>query len=146
MKSIPIAVISALVLLPCAGKAQSLEQKQKYRAEQEQIDKSAEWVSEKCGIKITAEFDWKSGKFEDFSTYSPSAYCENALSAISTTCEDKDGKDAVKQTIRKVLCRFGGKEESKRSTKLNGSTLELTIAWDATNYHEYILGFLGKNL
>jgi hypothetical protein len=93
---------------------------------------------------MTGAFDWAGSKMEDLATYSPSGYCESAYTAPVQVCGDKDGKEAVQQKVKKVLCKFGGK--GKRVLKLNGGTLEFTIDWDAANNDDYVKAFLMKNL
>jgi hypothetical protein len=144
MNLVHVAILSTFALLPSLARAESLEEKKKHNYEQEQIDKSADSTDQRCGTKITGQFDWKGTKLEDFSTNSPSGYCEAAFNALSLVCDDKDGKEAVQKKVKKVLCKFGGKD--KRAIKLNGSTLEFTIDWGAANNDDYVKDFLMKKL
>lgn len=124
--------------------AESLGEKKKHKEQVEYLQKELDYTNEKCGTKITAEFDWSKSKLEDFDTYSAYGYCEATLDALESICEDADGKEAVQKDVKKVLCKFGGK--GSRSITLKKGVLEWVIEWEASNNQDFIKEYLMKTL
>jgi hypothetical protein len=124
--------------------AESLAEKKKHKEQVEYLQKELDYTNEKCGTKITASFDWSKSKLEDMDKYSAYGYCESALDALESICEDSDGKEAVQKDVKKVVCKFGAKD--KRAISLKGGTLEWTMDWEASNNADYIKEYLMKTL
>jgi hypothetical protein len=124
--------------------AENLAEKKKHKEQQEYLQKELDYTNEKCGTKITAEFDWSKSKLEDLDTYSGYGYCESVLDALETVCADDDGKAAIQKDVKKVLCKFGGK--GSRSVSLKKGTIEYVIEWDAANSADFVKEYLMKTL
>lgn len=127
-----------------AAYAESLAEKKKHKEQVEYLNKELEYTNEKCGTKITASFDWSKSKLEDMNTYSAYGYCEAALDALESICEDSDGKEAVQKDVKSLVCRFGGK--GSRAITLKKGVLDWTIEWEASNNGDYIKEYLMKTL
>lgn len=116
------------------------------KSTEEQFLKEIEWTDKKCGTKLEGAIDWKSfqkAKFRE-TNYSVSGYCDSALGGLESVCSDEDGKQAVQEGVKKVVCSFGGK--GKRALKLEKGTLTWTLDWEASNNDDFAKEWLLNNL
>lgn len=136
------------VLVATAASAQSLEEKEKWAKQDQYMADSIKNANEHCAIgdpKITNEFDKASFAKEDWQSHSPNAFCSTAFDNLRSLCSNTEGaKASVKEKIKKVVCRFGGK--GKFGLALVNGTFTYTVDWDEKNVDEKITGFLKKNL
>jgi hypothetical protein len=109
------------------------------RPEQEAaLIKNVERTNKRCGSDLTAKFDWTglpSGALKEFSA---AGYCGAVLDGIDRVCEDAPGKDAVKQKIKGMTCRFG----AERSISLKDGSLGYTINFNSSNDADFVYAYL----
>lgn len=145
MQQMFLALALAAFVVPSLAEAQSLGEKKKRKEQEEYLQKEVEYTQQQCGAKFPVSFDWAKFVLDDMQTYSAYGYCDSVLGALETVCGDADGKEAVQQKVKKVVCKFGGKD--KRAINLGkDGTLEWTIDWDAANNEDYIKEYLMKAL
>jgi hypothetical protein len=60
-------------------------------------------------------------------------------------CRDNPAaRDALRGRVQRYVCQYGGL--GRRTIALSGSTLTMTIDWEASNYGDYVGGYLGRVL
>jgi hypothetical protein len=122
--------------------AEAIKEKQVQPEQEAALAKNVERTNKKCGSGFTAKFDWSglpSGALKEFSV---AGYCGAALDGIERVCEDALGKDAVKQKIKSITCRFGG----ERSISLKDGSLGYTINFNSSNDADFVNAYLQSNL
>jgi len=122
--------------------AEAIKERQIQPEQEAALTKNVERTNKKCGSGFTAKFDWAglpSGALKEFSA---AGYCGAALDGIERVCEDALGKDAVKQKIKSMTCRFGG----ERSISLKDGSLGYTINFNSSNDADFVYGYLQSNL
>jgi len=122
--------------------AEVVKERQIQPEQEAALAKNVERANKKCGSGFTAKFDWSglpSGALKEFSA---SGYCGAALDGIERVCEDALGKDAVKQKIKSITCRFGG----ERSISLKDGSLGYTINFKSSNDADFVNAYLQGNL
>ena len=123
---------------------ESLGEKKIWREQEKYLAGEGTDMKDKCGKDIPASFDKPTYKDQLELNYSVYGYCAELYSALRTICADPDGKAAVQKKINKLECAFGGKD--KRALSLKDGTLKMIIDWDASNYGDFIIAWLLKNL
>ena len=144
IKSVASAVCVTLlagITLAKTASAENLAEKRKHKEQMEYLQKEIDYTNEKCGVKITGSIDWTGSVLEDFDKYSGYGYCEEALSALESVCEDQDGKDAVKEKVKTFVCKFG-----KREVTLKEGTLTWSAEWESSNNADFVKEYLMKAL
>jgi|GEM_PF-1363340 len=122
--------------------AEVVKERQIQPEQEAALAKNVERANKKCGSGFTGKFDWSglpSGALKEFSA---SGYCGAALDGIERVCEDALGKDAVKQKIKSITCRFGG----ERSISLKDGSLGYTINFKSSNDADFVNAYLQGNL
>ena len=122
--------------------AEAIKARQIQPEQEAALTSNVERTNKKCGSGLTAKFDWTglpSGALKEFSA---AGYCGAALDGIERVCEDALGKDAVKQKIKSMTCRFGG----ERSISLKDGSLGYTIDFNSSNDADFVYAYLQSNL
>jgi hypothetical protein len=136
------AVILNISLFPSSCFAQSLKEKKLFQGEEEALAKELSGIKTTCGSDISASFDWDGAKAEDLSKNSASGYCSAAISALEKVCSDDTGKEAVKSSVKSVVCKIG----AKREATLKDGVLSYVIQWDSANDKDFVYDYLMNNL
>ncbi len=121
--------------------AQTLQQRQQRTTDQTRFasDEIAP-TTQRCGRELPATINWDS--FDAEGQRRATTFCAEAYSALRSVCDSDLGRQAVTEKITSVVCRGG----SERGLALNAGVLEFTIDFEAPNYHDYLLEWLGNNL
>ena len=122
--------------------AEAIKEKRIQPEQEAALAKNVERTNKKCGSGFTAKFDWSglpSGALKEFSA---AGYCGAALDGIERVCDDALGKDAVKQKIKSMTCRFGG----ERAISLKDGSLGYTINFNSSNDADFVNAYLQSNL
>lgn len=122
--------------------AEAIKEKQIQPEQEAALTENVERTNKICGSSFTAKFDWTglpSGALKDFNA---AGYCGAALEGIARVCEDELGKNAVKQKIKSMTCRFG----SERSVSLKDGALGYTINFKSSNDADFVYVYLQGNL
>jgi hypothetical protein len=106
------------------------------------LAKDAADINKACGTDFSVNFDWAAAPNADLEHYSASGYCESALSAVRSICNDVAGSDAVKQKITRVSCGFA----AKRTIALKNGTLDYRINFNSVNDYDFVIEYLRNNL
>jgi hypothetical protein len=150
-----LAVVVGGVILISTGIAfadMTLRQREFAKAQDDYFKKEIDSANEKCETKFNAKIDWLSFKAEidkaldgkHASSYSFYGYCSGPLGTMYSMCDSADAKGAIQKRIKSYTCKFGGK--GKRKIELKGSNLTMWVDWEASNYDDYVKGYLGKVL
>jgi hypothetical protein len=134
---IAVAIFSSVAL------AQSLRDKEYFADQEKYLLGEVTSTNERCGNSLTAKFDWsKPPTPEDRKTYSATGYCGVALEAVRRVCDSQAGKEAVKQKIKSLTCRFG----TQRTVVLKDGTIEYEVNFNSSNDVDYVFEYLQNNL
>src|SRR5579863_2688540 len=127
-------MFAATALLTTAW-ATSLENAGIHKTFQEQIDSRLHDANTACDTQITATTDWDSFDSIDLAKLGKKGlnelpigdYCGRPLISVHDLCKQmkEDGKAAVKKSISKYVCRYGG--EGKSAVDVSGGTLTFTV-------------------
>jgi hypothetical protein len=132
-----------LTILSSVAFAQSLKDKEYFADQEKYLTGEAATTNERCGNSLTAKFDWsKPPTPEDRKTYSATGYCGVALEAVRRVCDSQAGKEAVKQKIKSLTCRFG----TQRTVVLKDGTIEYEVNFNSSNDVDYVFEYLQNNL
>ncbi|KRR21484.1 hypothetical protein CQ14_07590 [Bradyrhizobium lablabi] len=132
-----------LTILSSVAFAQSLKDKEYFADQEKYLTGEATTTNERCGNSLTAKFDWsKPPTPEDRKTYSAYGYCGVALEAVRRVCDSQAGKEAVKQKIKSLTCRFG----TQRTVALKDGTIEYEVNFNSSNDADYVFEYLQNNL
>lgn len=132
-----------LTILSSVAFAQSLKDKEYFADQEKYLTGEAATTNERCGNSLTAKFDWsKPPTPEDRKTYSAYGYCGVALEAVRRVCDSQVGKEAVKQKIKSLTCRFG----AQRTVVLKDGAIEYEVNFNSSNDADYVFEYLQNNL
>ena len=137
-----VAVV-ALSISSSVALAQSLKDKEYFADQEKYLAGEVTSTNERCGNSLTAKFDWlKPPTPEDRKTYSVYSYCGAALEAMRRVCDSQAGKEAVKQKIKSLTCRFG----PQRTVVLKDGTIDYEVNFNSSNDADYVFEYLQNNL
>ncbi|HVQ68870.1 MAG TPA: hypothetical protein VMT08_15365 [Bradyrhizobium sp.] len=132
-----------LTIVSSVAVAQSLKDKEYFADQEKYLTGEAATTNERCGNSLTAKFDWsKPPTPEDRKTYSAYGYCGVALEAMRRVCDSQAGKEAVKQKIKGLTCRFG----PQRTVALKDGTIDYEVNFNSSNDADYVFEYLQNNL
>lgn len=134
------------VLMPALSTAQTLQDRLYQKDALAGIQKQLESSNKQCGSSISGEFDWSNVDFERIhrEKYTASGECAAAADALYLFCRDKGdlAKEAVKEKIKKLVCKFG-----EKNLELKNGVLSFTMSLDdKINQEGYVRKFLLENL
>jgi hypothetical protein len=137
-----VAII-ALSIFSSAAFAQSLKDKEYFADQEKYLAGEVTTTNERCGNSLTAKFDWsKPPTPEDRKTYSVYSYCGAALEGMRRVCDSQAGKEAVKQKIKSLTCRFG----PQRTVVLKDGAIDYEVNFTSSNDADYVFEYLQNNL
>jgi len=136
-------LIALLVGVVATGThAQSLQEKEIQARQEVGLAKDVEFTNKTCGSEFTVRFDWSAVPAGALEKFSAQGYCDAALEGIRRVCTDAPGKDAVKQSIKRMTCGFG----RERTISLKEGSLDYTINFDSVNDADFVYAYLVNNL
>lgn len=113
------------------------------RARQEtDLAEDAASTNKACGSNFSVKFDWAAAPNADLEHYSAEGYCDSALSAVRSICNDVAGRNAVKEKIKRMTCGFAG----KRTIALKNGALDYKINFSSFNDSDFVVEYLRNNL
>lgn len=103
-------------------------------------------IKAKCGFDMKLVLEGESFLKSEFvaDKSDPAGWCNQALDAVSTLCEDKDYKEAIVQKVKTFKCSAG--KGNDQVYKLDKGTLSLSVGLKASNVNDNAKEFLKKNL
>jgi hypothetical protein len=142
-RSILFATLTLALLAP-ALHAQTLAQKQMMAEVDANFATKTPDTNKACGTSLKASIDWSGFLKSEIGQNSVSAFCAAPLDTLQSMCGDAMAKQAIAGKIKGYVCAFGG--PGKRALSLDNGTLQMDVDWDASNYDDYIRGWLGDHL
>jgi hypothetical protein len=106
------------------------------------LAKDAADINKACSTNFSVKFDWAAVPNAELEHYSASGYCDSALSAVRSICNDIAGSGAVKQKIKHITCGFG----AKRTIALKNGALDYQINFSSSNDYDFVIEYLRNNL
>jgi len=96
--------------------------------EEEVLPGRVKEIAEICGSPIPYEVDWES--FDDLQAlnFLDNLSCHRLNMALRMICQDDMGKEAIRETVKKVKLK-NVKTEAEKSITLEGGTLEMHCAY-----------------
>jgi len=140
MKIFQISVVALSLCMTSAASAESLKERKANKEATEAFEKVVGDTNTACGTSLKGEINFKSWNVKDTENISRS-HCDHGLDQIRSVCGDEEGKKAVKQKIKKYVCKFG----AKRAIELKGGTLTYT-ADKGISLDDFIKEYLMNNL
>ena len=136
-----------------AGPKLTLKEKRIKKKVEKELKEELADTNKKCGTKIKVEVDWTSFKkanaIAGTLTRIASA-CEYSLKEVSSVCRDDDGKEAIKDGVKKIVCTYKKEENQKLIPSVKKGVLTHRV-WVKEDGGEYRSGvdvsnFLAENL
>jgi hypothetical protein len=123
-------------------RGQSLKVGQIQAGQETELAEDAASTNKACGSNFSVKFDWAAAPNADLEHYSAEGYCDSALSAVRSICNDVAGRDAVKQKIKRMTCGFAG----QRTIALKDGALDYNINFSSVNDYDFVVEYLRNNL
>ena len=96
--------------------------------EEEVLPGRVKEIEEICGAPIPYEVDWTSFEELQALNFLDNLSCHRLNMALRMICQDDMGKEAIRETVKKVKLK-NVKTEAERSMTLDGGVLEMHCAY-----------------
>lgn len=144
-------ILMTTLVLTFAVTAGALTLKEKKQVEEWKaylIDESksyAKTAKDKCGYDIPVKLDESMATPFMAANANAASYCDEVRSTISSMCEDKTSKEAIKAKIKSINCHLGQKPTDVVFTIKSG-VLDFAIGVNGSNLSDKTRAFLENNL
>jgi len=96
--------------------------------EEEVLPGRVKEIAEICGAPIPYEVDWESFDELQALNFLDNLSCHRFNMALRVICQDDMGKEAIRETVKKVKLK-NVKNEAEKSIALDGGVLEMHCAY-----------------
>lgn len=152
--SLCLALCTAMISgAAIAGPKLTLKEKRIKKKVEKELQDEMKKTNKACDAKIKVSVDWQS--FKKANTIAGTltriaSACEFSIEEVAKVCRDDDGKAAVKEGVKKIVCTYQDAENQKLKPTLAKGTLTHRV-WVKQDGGEYRQGvdvsdFLAENL
>lgn len=145
-RSRALGLMSPLLLLVTPAFAEEESDKVKKARYETELEKEADGVNEKCGLKLDTEIDWASFDADPrWKDKSVSGYCDAPFGVLRSYCEGKNAQAYIQKNVKKIVCR-AVKEKGQWKVVVKGGVIEWQVPPEAVNADEFARQQLLRNL
>ena len=138
-------IAAAIVASTVTAHAESLEEKQYWKKQQNYIDRDLQTLEKACGFALTFEWvDKPTLRAEvEKTNHSPNGVCANIINQVATICrQGDDEKAAVKAKIKGFTCGYA----KERTLDLKGGIVKYMGNNNQANFSDWARPWLLKKL